>query len=287
MSVDRLQEKIRKCKNPSMVEFSMDRSLIPGCILEEEGDFVSAWRRFSRELLEGLKDVVPAVRFGMGSFALQGPEGMQALRDTLTVAGKLGYYVVLDAPEILSPMAAQNVADAWQAGLSCDAMVISSYLGSDALRPFVPLCQQGKAVFAVVRTANKTAPELQDLLTGSRHVHTAAAGMVNRHGESILGKFGYSQIGAVMGATNTDSIRSVRSKYNRLFFLVDGYDYSGANAKNCSYAFDRYGYGAVACAGSSITAAWKEAEDGADFVARAAEAANRMKKNLTRYVTII
>ena len=36
MSIDKLQEKIRKMKNPSMVDFSVDLSQIPPHILEEE-----------------------------------------------------------------------------------------------------------------------------------------------------------------------------------------------------------------------------------------------------------
>ena len=70
--------------------------------------------------------------------------------------------------------------------------------------------------------------------------------------------------------------------------MVDGLDYPSGNAKNCSYAFDRFGYGAVVCAGPSVTAAWKEAEsDGQDFATQAVQAAERIKKNLNRYITIL
>ena len=74
----------------------------------------------------------------------------------------------------------------------------------------------------------------------------------------------------------------------KLFFLLDGYDYPNANAKNCSFAFDKYGHGAAACSGTGITCAWKQAEsDGADWLDQAKSAAERMKKNLTRYVTVL
>lgn len=287
MSVDVLQEKIRKRKNPSVVEFAMDRSLIPPHILQCTQSMPAAYRLFCEELLAALKDTVGAVRFSMSGFALHGPEGMEVLQSLLGRAKELGYYVILDAPEILSPNAAQAVADTWQDGMCCDAMVVSPWIGSDALRPFVPLCRQGRAVFCPVRNANKSAAELQDLLTGSRLVHSAAAGMVNRHGETILGKYGYSQLGALVGATAPDSIRSLKAKYSTLFFLVDGYDYPGANAKNCSYAFDKLGYGAAVCGGSSITAAWKEENDGEHYTDHAVQAAQRMKRNLGRYITVL
>ena len=103
-----------------------------------------------------------------------------------------------------------------------------------------------------------------------------------------VGKLGYSRIGALTAASSAESLRSLRGKYPRMFFLVDGYDSPSANAKNCSYAFDRLGHGAVVCAGETITCAWKRAQsDGGDFLEQAVAAAERMKKNLTRYVTIL
>ena len=46
--------------------------------------------------------------------------------------------------------------------------------------------------------------------------------------------------------------------------------------------------GAVVCGGTSITCAWKQAEsDGSDWLAHSKAAAERMKKNLTRYVTVL
>ena len=70
------------------------------------------------------------------------------------------------------------------------------------------------------------------------------------------------------------------------WLLVEGLEVPGANAKNCSYAFDKMGYGALVCAGTSILGAWQEREDG-DYIAAAKDAAERLKRNLTRYVTIL
>ena len=76
MSIDKLQEKIRKLKNPSMVDFSIDSASIPPHILECESNFYSAYERYCRELMSGLKGIVPAVRFNMGHFSLMGPDGL-------------------------------------------------------------------------------------------------------------------------------------------------------------------------------------------------------------------
>lgn len=291
MSIDFLHEKIRKMKNPSMIDLGVKAEHLPPHLIEEEGSLCRAYGRFCREIMGALKSTVPAVRFSMGQFALLGAEGMILLTALMKEAGELGYYVLLDSPEILSPWGADRVAETVFGGedYPCDGLLISPYIGSDAIKPFVKYCAQDKKdLFVVLRSPNKSAAELQDLMTGTRLVHGAAADIVNRAGESILARCGYSRIAGVVSAGATSSIRSIRGGYKGMYLMVDGLDYPSGNHKNCSHAFDRLGYGAVVCAGPSVTAAWKETEsDGRDYVECALQAADRMKRNLCRYVTIL
>lgn len=292
MAIDKLRERIRKLKNPSVIDFNLLPEHIPPHIQERDTFFVCAYEYFCTELLEGLRDIVPAVRFSLSMMALYGSDGMVALENLLRAAREKGYYVLLDCPDALSAQDARRSADILLGDtctLDFDGLVVSTYIGSDGLRPYCEKIKQAeKDLFVVVRTANKSATELQDLLTGSRLVHMATADIVNRFSETAVGKCGYSQVAAVAAATNAEGLRTLRSKYATTFLLVDGYDRPGANAKNCSYAFDRLGSGAAACAGTAVTAAWQEQPaDARDFVRLAKEAAERMKKNLTRYVTIL
>lgn len=292
MSVDVLQEKIRKTKNPSMLELGLAVSDLPPHILQECPSEAAAYGRFCRELMEGLRGNIPAVRVSFSAFALLGSQGLTELTKTLKAAADLGYYVALEAPEILSTGAAKRTAQAifsQDSLFPCDGLLVTGYLGSDIWKVFLPYCQEDqKDLYVIARTANKSAPELQDLLTGSRLVHMAAADLVNRCGGDRAGKSGYTRVGVLAAASAAQSLKALRSKYPRLFLLMDGFDYPNANAKNCSYAFDRFGHGAAACAGTSITCAWKQQEsDGRDFIAHAEAAAERMRKNLTRYVTIL
>lgn len=288
MSVDILQEKIRKLKNPTMLELGISLSEIPPQFASD----ASGYGAFCRELLEGLKGIVPAVRVSFAAFAMLGSDGITELTQTLKAAADMGYYVALDAPDILSPAAAQMVADGILgegSAYPCDGLVISGYLGSDIIKPFLPYCKNSKKdIFVVARTANKSAPELQDLLAGGRLVHTASADHVNRYGQDTAGKFGYTRVGVLAAASAAESLRALRTKYPKLFLLVDGLDYPNANAKNCANAFDKFGHGAAVCVGASVTAAWKQAEsDGQDYITHAVAAAERAKKNLTRYTTIL
>ena len=292
MSIDVLQEKIRKTKNPSMIDLALNVSDLPPHLLEEEGSAAAAYGRFCRELLSALKGVVPAARVSFTAFALLGPDGLKELQSVLAAASSAGFYVALDAPFILSPMMAAATAEVvWgeNAIYPCDGLIVSSYPGSDVIKQFAPYVKDKKKdLFPVVRTSNKSAPEIQDLLTGTRLVHAAAADLVNRFGADNVGKFGYARISVVAGANSAESLRTLRTKYPKLFLLVDDMDYSGCNAKICSSAFDKFGHGAVVCAGPSVTAAWQQIESGAqDYLQQAVAAAERMKKNLTRYVTVL
>lgn len=275
-------------KNPSVLELCIPVSDLPPQFARNGEGYAS----FCGELMEHLKGMIPAVRISFTAFVLLGHDGLYHLSQTLKKASELDYYVILDAPEILSPAAAKMTAEVIFGEGSiypCDGLVISGYLGSDIIKPFLPYCKKGKKdLFVVTRTANKSAPELQDLLAGTRLVHAAATDHVNRYGADTAGKFGYTNVGILAAASSAESLRNLRTKYPKLFLLLDGYDYPNANAKNCSFAFDRFGHGAAACGGTAISCAWKDAEsDGSDYLEHARSAAERMKKNLTRYVTVL
>lgn len=292
MSIDVLQDRIRKLKNPSVIDFGVTPEHLPQHLLDEEGSVLAAYCRFCHELMDGMKGLVPAVRFSFSTFALMSPEGMVSLASLLEDARTMGYYVLLDAPAVLSPWDADRTASwCFREGSKypCDGLTLMPYIGSDAIKPFLPYCRDaGKDLYLIIRTANKSAPELQDLLTGTRLVHVAAADLVKRHGEAIMGKYGYSRVCAMVSASAPDSLRNLRAKYQSVFLLVDGLDYPSGNAKNCCYAFDKLGHGAAVCAGPSVTAAWLINEtDGTDYVAQAVQAAERMKKNITRYITVM
>lgn len=288
MSVDFLQDTIRKQKNPFVLELALPLSKLP----EKFSRDGQGYGAFCQELLTGLKGQVGAVRVSFAAFALLGQSGIAALSQVLQKAAKLGFYVLLDAPEICSVAMAQTIAEqifGEESSYPCDGLVICAYMGSDVIKPFLPYCTKGKKdLFVIVRTGNKSAPEIQDLLAGSRLVHMAAADHVNRYGSNTSGKFGYTQVGILAGAASAQSLQTLRQKYPNLFILVDGLDYPNANAKNCSLAFDRFGHGAAICVGTSVTCAWRTEEgQEEDFLLHAIASLERQKKNICRYITIL
>lgn len=287
MSVDKLQEKIRKLKCPMIVDMAIKTEHIPEYLREGRTE-IEARVEFCKEMLTGLKGVVPGVRFSFDHWALL--NGLTELAELLQLAGKLGYYVLLDGPAMLTPWAADRASQLLgdESAWPCDGMIVSPYIGSDAMKPFLPYCKKGKSVFFAVRCPNKSASELQDLMTGTRLVHAAAAEQVDRLAQGYVGKCGYSSVAALTAATNAGAVTGLRGKHTRLFLLVDGLDYPGGNGKICSYGFDKLGHGCAISVGPAITAAWTEGEgDPENYIRAAVQATERIRGNMNRYITIL
>lgn len=291
MSIDKLQDRIRKLKSPLAVDLFAQAEHVPHTFLRNEEGFLSAYIAYCEALLEAMKETVPAIRLDQGMFSFYGVSGLQALQKISYLAHKLGYYVLLQIPEPLSRRAAVCAAQQ----LFCDdtmayfdGLMVTAFIGSDAIAPFAEYLKENeKDIFVVTRTSNRSAAEMQDLRTGSRLAYMAKADIANRYADSLVGKSGYSKIALVGAASSADCLRSLREKYTNMFLFLDGCDYPNANAKNCSAAFDKLGHGALACAGLSVIAAWQECGEECDPVEAAKKAAERHKKNLLRYVTVL
>ncbi len=290
--MDRLQTKIRKLKNPIILDMTVPKEQIPPHLLAQEGNYLRAYGRFCLELMEGLRREVAGVRYSYSLFSLMGTEGLSWLSKLCSKADSLGYYVLLDMPDVKtaaqSAVFAELILDElfpW----SFDGLIVSAYIGSDGFSGYLPmLMEKDKELFVLLRTPNKSAGQLQDLMTGGRVVHTAMADELVRAGKGLVGKCGYSKVGGVAAAVSSGSLQQLRAKYKGLFLLVDGYDIPLGNTKNCALAFDGLGHGAAICVGSYVTNAWKaEAFPGAEFVVCAKEAVAKLKSNITRYITIL
>lgn len=307
MSVDVLQDKIRKLKSPVMLGLDPYLPILPPHIVrdafEAHGQTVeaaaAAYYRFCTELLHALAGIVPAVKLQSACFEALGAAGIAQMQRLSREATELGYYVLIDSMRgdvgSVAEIYAQAMFGTVPVGseahrlYECDALTVNSYLGSDSIKPFLPYCKQGgKNIFLLLKTSNRSSREVQDLLSGDRVIYTAMADLVMRWSEGLYGKYGYSEIGAVVGATFPQTMKLLREKYDRLFFLVPGYGAQGGTAKKVQYAFDRFGHGAIITASRSIICAWQaEGSDGTDYCDRAAAAAEKIRKDISKLVTIL
>ena len=282
MSMDVLKNKIRKLRNPSALTIAPTLDALPPAY---EG--AAGMGEYCRRVLEALKGVLPAVKVSFSHFALLGAEGLQELQSVLDAAKKLGFYVILDwqrqEDEVSAKAAAKLLLsdELWK----CDAVVLSAYPGSASVKPYIQEANtEKKDVFVVLKTAGKSGSELQDLQTGGRTVYTAGADLLTKWGDPAVERCGYSRVAAVGNASHMASLKVLREKYPRLFLLVDGLEAGNANARNASFAFDRMGYGALVC--SNLLIAWIENPEN-DPVDEVVNAAQKMKRNISTYVTVL
>ena len=107
MSVDILQERIRKLKNPTMVCISPSALEIPmqikDQVKQEYGETLKAaaeaYKLFSFGILDCLKDIVPAVSVVSGSFTALGADGVAAVCEASGLLCSFGYDAVRSRPD--------------------------------------------------------------------------------------------------------------------------------------------------------------------------------------------
>ncbi len=127
------------------------------------------------------------------------------------------------------------------AGLGADAITVNPLLGADALEPLVAAAEQaGAGVFALVRTSNPGAADIQDLSTADgTPVHEHLAGLVDGFAGRLVGSSAapLSGMGAVVGATEPEHIARLRELMPRSIFLIPGVGAQGGQAEMLGSAF--------------------------------------------------
>ena len=301
MSMDKLIEKIAEKQNPTVAGLDPKLSYIPehirsasyekyGKTLEGAAD---ALLQFNKGLIDALCDIVPAVKPQAAYYEMYGWQGVKALTETIAYAKGKGMFVITDGKrnDIGATMTAYAAAHLGQTQVGeelftpfgADALTVNGYLGTDGIAPLLEVCGKGdKGIFVLVKTSNPSSGELQDRkLEGGDTVYRAMGAMCEGWGEKLPGKYGYSGVGAVVGATYPAQLEELRAAMPHTFFLVPGYGAQGGAADDVAPGFDKNGLGAVVNSSRGIMCAWqKEGIDGKDYAAAARREAIRMRDEI-------
>ena len=307
MSFDVLQEKIREKKNPTVAGLDARVEYVPPHILKKYTDQYGetlqaaalAVKEFDCGLIDALCDIVPAVKPQSAYFEMLGWQGMQVMEEVIAYAQSKGMFVIADIKRGDIGTTATAYSEAWlgttQVGetacpvFNADCVTLNGYMGSDSLNPFINTCKElGKCAFALVKTSNPSSVELQDMVAGDRVVYKVMGDLIERLSKDTVGKYGYTALGVVVGATHPSELKDLRRRLEKSFFLVPGYGAQGGTAEDVQYAFDRYGHGAIINASRSIMCAWKKTgNNGLDYQEAARAAAIQMRDELREYVTVV
>ena len=254
--------------------------------LGEAGAVAACFADFATGLIDAVADLAACVKPQAAFFEQCGPPGWDALRRVVACAHEHGLPVILDAKraDIGSTSAAyaaacfggaRSLSGGPLAGLDADAVTVNPYLGADSLAPFVERCDEGRGVFVLTRTSNAGGVELQERDCEGRPLYLRVADMIARLGAGHLGAHGYSDVGAVAGATAPEPLAAVRAALPQAFLLVPGFGAQGAGPEALAGLASGEAAGFVVNASRSIIYAWQER--GGDYRSAAAAAAAEMR----------
>ncbi|MBI4898235.1 MAG: orotidine-5'-phosphate decarboxylase [Actinobacteria bacterium] len=217
-----------------------------------ENPAVTAARAVSahcRAVISAVGGDCAGVKLQLACFERLGSAGWQALEDTVATAHEHGLLVIADGKRGDVPVSASVYGEAlfgpvstpWgeTGGLAADAATANPLIGGDSLEPLLERAwARGGGVFALVRTSNPGAVDIEDLVVeGGGSVSDRIARMVGELGEHYVGESGLSSLGAVVGATAPQHIERLRSALPRAVFLIPGVGAQGGKVEDLAAAF--------------------------------------------------
>jgi orotidine-5'-phosphate decarboxylase len=296
MIVDQLIEAIEDKQNPTALGLDTRLEYLPGNFAKKFDTKTlmgasGAILAFNKALVDGLKDVVACVKVQAAYYEMYGMPGIAVMEETVRYCRENGLVVILDGKRNDIGATSEAYANAYlgQTSLTgrrvetfaADFLTVNPYLGIDGVEPFVKAAREyDRGIFLLVKTSNPSSAQLQDLtLEDGRQVYEAVADLVGEWGKNEVGAYGYSRVGAVVGATHPRQGAALRQRMPHSFFLLPGYGAQGATGKDLAGMFDEKKRGAVVNASRSLLCAWKKWNT-ENFVTAAREEAYKMREDI-------
>lgn len=293
--IDTLVEKIKKTNAPIVVGLDPKLGFIPSYILDkaykEHGKTLdaaaSAILEFNKGIIDATYDLIPAVKPQIAMYEQFGIPGLVAFKETVDYAKSKGLVIIGDVKRGDIGSTSESYAIAHLGSIDVggesvkvfdeDFATVNPYLGTDGIKPFTDVCKrEGKGIFILVKTSNPSSGEFQDKDMEGKPLYEHVGEMVNEWGYDLIGKCGYSSVGAVVGATYPEVGKIMRKVMPKTYILVPGYGAQGGKGKDLVHFFNKDGLGAIINSSRGIIAAYKNdaytkyGEEGYADAARAA-----------------
>ena len=297
MITDQLIEKIIEMQNPTCVGLDTLFDYLPDEMKAGVKDFDGAAERiveFNKKIVDNVRDIVPSVKVQIAYYEMYGVAGMKAYEETLKYAAEKGLVVIADAKrnDIGSTAACYAKTFLGETAVNTNALrafpsdyvTVNGDLGTDGIAPFVEECEKHeKGIFVLVKTSNPSGAEIQNMvLENGTPMYEYVGGLVEKWGESTIGKYGYSAVGAVVGATHPTEAARLREVLPHTFFLIPGYGAQGGKAEMLKSCFAANGLGGVVNNSRGILCAYKK--NGGTYYDAARDACAAMQKDLSSVI---
>jgi orotidine-5'-phosphate decarboxylase len=190
--------------------------------------------------------LVAVVKPQSAFFEACGPAGLEALLHILRRARQRNLLTILDAKRNDIASTAEAYAEAAFRIYEADALTVNPYLGRDSIEPFLKIGRPlSRGLLVLVRTSNRGAGQFQDLICDGRPLYQHVAHAIQTWNQENLGRSGWGDVGAVVGATSPAELGFLRQHLSNALLLVPGYGAQGASAADTAPAFGPDGLGAV------------------------------------------
>lgn len=298
--IEKLVERIKKLEAPIVVGLDPTLNFVPGFLLDkavnEKGETLEAAAdaifEFNKKIVDAVYDLIPAVKPQIAMYEQFGIPGLMAYKQTVDYCHEKGLLVIGDAKRgdigststayAIGHLGKVKIGSTEIAPIDTDFLTINPYMGSDSVVPFVEECKKyDKGLFILVKTSNPSSGEFQDQKVGKEAVYELVGKKVDEWGAELV-KNGYSDVGAVVGATYPEMGEVLREIMPKAYILVPGYGAQGGTAAELKPFFNKDGLGAIVNSSRGIIAAYtqdKYGEYGAEGFAEAARAAVIDMKN--------
>lgn len=277
--IDQLIAQIERRRNPVCAGLDTLLEYVPPMLRPNRGSksdleyAASCLYAYNCALIDAVADVVPCVKIQSACYEMYGPPGVEVFNRTIDYARQNGLVTIADVKRndigsTASDYAAAYIGRTDVSGrqvpvFDADFMTVNAYLGSDGIDPFVESCRQfNKGIFVLVRTSNPSAGELQDLrLEDGQTVYERMMDHVATWGAGLEGQDGFSQVGAVVGATRPEQAVALRKRAPGIFFLLPGVGAQGGDAGRLAGCFNSRGRGAIINNSRQMLTAWQKEKD--------------------------
>jgi len=277
---DRLCEAVKSKRTSLVVGLDPVYSRLPAAIkshrdMNDEFDAaaaVDAIFDFCTQTMRIVAPMAPAVKINIAFFEKYLWEGIESYYALISEADDLGLETIGDVKRgdighTAELYAAAHLQNPELVGLedtlAPDAITINGFAGVEAIVPFADMAdKQGKGIFVWVRASNPGAAAIADFADANgQMMYEKIAEIVNEIAikpERIGSSSGYSNVGMIVGGTAPEVTTALRRKYDKIWFLVPGYDSQGASAADCVRFCKPDGTGALITASRSIIYAYEK-----------------------------
>lgn len=305
-AIDNLIEKIKETNSPIVMGLDPRYEMIPEIVRKKYSNDLEgiskAILEYNKELIDNTYDIIPAIKPQLAFYEMFGIEGMKTFKETCEYAKEKGMIVIADAKRGDIGSTAKGYSNAYlgkttigkeeiEVFKNIDFLTVNPYMGVDSIKPFIEDCiKYDKGIFVLVKTSNPSSGELQDLkLENGQTVYEHVAELVEEWGKEIRGKYNYSSVAAVVGATYPKQLEEIRKKAPHTYFLIPGYGVQGGKAEDIALGFDANGLGGIVNASRSLMCAykaeeWKEKYSEEEYGKATRAEAIKMKDDLNRAI---